>query len=1807
MFEIVTYSPLHLQHTAIAQATVKADGIALFDLSYCHESALSKANENLRQFLSKVNPDARTGVKIPEHKLELFQSILSLLSNHNSRPIVVISELKREEEFQMPSFIAQSTFEFWAEVCDSGQKDFFQSMVFSALVLKGSENGGVIGEENSFVLAQSFLAEARKPVYVQGSMGFSTGAACIAAGATGLVLDDQLLGLAESALLPYKHVTEQLEAVNTSVGPINGSKERSAAHPAFSKAVETGWGNPNEYKWPIGQAIGLAGKWASSYRTIGRLFKVIRSRVKDNVKTAIALEALKPNGPLAEAHGTKYPIVQGPMTRVSDRSKFIYEVATAGALPFLALSMMSGAPMKSLLEETKQRLGEKPWGVGILGFVPEDLRQEQLSAIKENKPQFALVAGGTVDQVMELEKVGVETYLHAPTVGLLNIFLGRGCKRFVLEGRECGGHVGPLGSFTLWESVIERLLELPDEEAKGIQVLFAGGIHNAQSSMMVAAMTGSLSAKGVKVGVLMGTAYLFTIEVCTSGAVLEGFQKAALDCNKTSVIETGPGHAIRCIPTPFVDEFNAYKTSENKRMPASELSSELEKMTLGRLRIASKGKERTNDGTLENLPDKEQYRKGMYMVGQVANMHEEVLTMKALHQQVSIGGNAGLKALKNNNSSEVPSDLKPSSIAVVGMSTILPGAKEVDDFWELVLSYQKVLTEVPEDRWDWKLYYDKDLKTRDKIVSKWGGFIDDLLFDPLKYGIPPHSLKSISPAQLILLEAVDKALQHAGYENGDFDREHTSIIVGSDGTSALKNQYAARTMLPQFIDLLSEEDLDRLPEWNEESFAGVLTNVLAGRVANRFNLGGANFSVDAACASSLTAVDLAIKELEGGNSNMVIAAGIDIAQSPFSYTAFSKTQALSPTGESIPFDEKANGIVISEGVGVVLLKKLEDAERDGDTIYCVLKGSACSSDGKGLGLTAPRSSGQERAFARAYKKAGFSPASIGYYEAHATGTSVGDKVELQSVSNVLMASNAEENACALGSVKSLVGHTKTSAGVVGLVKTAFSLYHQTLSPHQIKTKPLGLLQDFSSPVCLLQAPKPWYTTSGTPRRAGISAFGFGGTNTHVVLEEYNGNNRQAPNGSKNLPAELFLFAAATVEELSRTLEKWTKKMPQLTGLPLRELAYVACSESKKKDETAVRLAIVARNSDELLSYLKKSLDGLKSNTATVLPPQVSLSKEAKRTKGKMAFLFPGQGAQHLQMARENAVYFRQLRRAIDQAHSILNTEVPLGALMYPETAFTTERQETQRKRLTSTEHAQPAIGTISLGYLQFLQDLGLVPDAVAGHSYGEFTALYAGGMISRDDFLRISEKRGALMSRGCEIDGTMAVVKAGPDAIEPLLSGSGVSIANLNAPNQTVLSGERKALLDMVERLKSEGFKAQEIEVAGPFHTQYFKAAQKPLKEAISALELSAAKRDVYSNSTARKYPSSDRKVKELLGSHLLNPVKFSDQISSMHEDGVRLFVEVGPKQILTGLVGQILGEKEHRSIAVEGFGGGVKGLLTAVAQIFTEGYEIDPTCLFENRVSYYHSLEALLSSSQKTKASKAAVWINGAGVRAPGETKPQTGKLPVLTHSERKEVTNVAGIQKQQVRSNDMSQKQFSEQSLLEGYQAYQKTMQQFLTTQEAMVEKFFSMETGTSDNREDQIVQLPVAPKLESNSKMLEEQKTDVIEQEVSMSDQQESSESKAVSREAIAAKMMDIICERTGYPKDMIATNVDLEAELGIDSIKRIEILDKILKELPVAHEEQLQGQMQPLMRTKTIDAFLDIAFAPSLSLNAVEEGE
>ncbi|MDP3937365.1 MAG: beta-ketoacyl synthase N-terminal-like domain-containing protein, partial [Deltaproteobacteria bacterium] len=956
---------------------------------------------------------------------------------------------------------------------------------------------------------------------------------------------------------------------------------------------------------------------------------------------------------------------------MSDVAPFASAVAGGGGLPFLALALMRGPEVKRLLTETARLLGDRSWGVGILGFVPLELRKEQLEAIREARPPYALIAGGRPDQARQLEKEGIATYLHVPSPGLLEMFLNDGARRFVFEGRECGGHVGPRTSFVLWQTMVDVLLEqVAPSEFETLHVVFAGGIHDARSASMVAALAAPLARAGAKIGVLLGTAYLFTEEAVSTGAIQPGFQDEADRCSRTVLLETGPGHATRCVDTAFAREFESERRRlRQEQRPPEEVRDLLEQLNLGRLRIASKGilREGGGNGSAEgpsyrNADDAEQRQRGMYMIGQVAELRHGLTNIAALHQSVS---DEAMTRLRDLRIESVPDPApSPSDVAIVGIGCILPQAADTATFWENILAKRDAITEIPPDRWDWRKYFDEDPKARDKVYSRWGGFIGEIPFDPLRYGMPPSSLGSIEPAQILALEVTRQALSDAGYADREFNREKTSVIFGAGGGVAdLGAGYVMRSHLPMMLDHVPEEILERLPEWTEDSFAGILPNVIAGRVANRFDFGGVNFTVDAACASSLAAIYQSVRELETGSSDLVIAGGVDTLQNPFTYLCFAKTQALSPRGRCRTFDADADGIVISEGLVAMVLKRLSDAERDGDRIYGVIKAVAGSSDGRDRGLTAPRPEGQMRALERAYAKAGFSPATVELFETHGTGTVAGDQAEAESLSRVLGAHGAAPASSAVGSVKSMIGHTKCSAGVAGLAKIALALRNQILPPTLNVEKPNPKSGFGTGPLYVNTETRPWLKNPDHPRRAGVSSFGFGGTNFHVVLEEYTGNfTDAAARTARQWPCELFLWTAENreslitqIEALSRNLEAGAE--PDLAGLAhsVSRARRARLSAGNGRAGGGLTLSVIAESIADLREKISRAAAHLHIEDGGALrdPRGIYFNDRPLAGEGRVAFLFPGQGSQAPGMGADLSLYFPEVRETYERADAAL--------------------------------------------------------------------------------------------------------------------------------------------------------------------------------------------------------------------------------------------------------------------------------------------------------------------------------------------------------------------------------------------------------------------------------------------------------------------------------------------------------------------------------------------------------------------------
>jgi acyl transferase domain-containing protein/NAD(P)H-dependent flavin oxidoreductase YrpB (nitropropane dioxygenase family) len=1741
---------------------------------------------------------------------------------------------------------------------------------FEALVLAGHEAGGRGSDSSSFILLQAVLGAVDVPVWVRGGIGPRSAAACLAAGARGVVLDGGLLLARESPLDGATRARiERWDGSETQViGPGVGKGEALRVHALpgsaalarlkvaatsgvdawrRARSTEIGWGPAQA--WPAGQDAAWAARLASRFVTVGGIVHGVEQAIDEALALARRHRPLAEGASLAAAHGTRYPIVQGPMTRVSDNVPFALAVAEGGGLPFLALALMRGPDVRSLLTDAATRLAGRAWGVGILGFVPSELRHEQMDEIRRARPPLALIAGGRPDQARLLESEGIATYLHVPSPGLLRRFLNEGARRFVLEGRECGGHVGPRTSFVLWEQASEVILDAiegPEAVAAAdLHLLFAGGIHDARSAAAVAALAAPLAERGVRAGVLVGTGYLFTTEAVTTGAIVPGFQEEAIRCGTTVLLETGPGHEVRVSPTPFAERFEAERQrllAEGRK--AEEIRLALESLNAGRLRVAAKGTDRSEGAgsPLVTVAEPDQVRRGLYMVGQAATLRERITSIAALHHEISAGGAARLDAIETRAVRvEQSSRARPSDVAIIGLAAIVPGAGDVRTFWENTLRGHDAITEVPADRWDWRLYFDPDPKATDKITSKWGGFVPEIPFDPLRYGMPPASLPSIEPLHLLTLEAVRAALDDAGYRNRPFPRDRTAVVLGAGGGAAqLAMGYAFRSYLPLLDTVIpgagteaQERLAGLLPEWTEDSFPGILLNVAAGRVANRFDLGGTNYTVDAACGSSLAATAAAVRELEAGTSDVVILGGVDTVQNPFTYLAFSKTHAFSARGRCRPFDAGADGIVISEAVCIVVLKRRTDAERDGDKIYAVIQGLGGSSDGRAMGLTAPRPDGQVRALQRAYGRAGITPDTIGYVEAHGTGTAVGDLSELTALSEVFGAAGSARGGCALGSVKSSIGHTKCAAGLAGLINAALALHHKVLPPTIGVAAPNPRFDFATSPFHISTRLRPWlHTAADHPRRAGVSAFGFGGTNFHAVLEAYEGDPRAAATAPwRDWPAELLVWRGADVRTLKADIDRLRGALAAGVRPALRDLAHTLWSQIETAqgqadpptDGDGTMLAIVAVSLDDLSNKLETVAETLAQGATSLHDPRGIDFAALPTAPGHVALVFPGQGAQAPDMLAELAVAFEEVRGGFETIDTALQGRgrPRVGPQVFPPPAFSDAERERQRLALAATEVAQPALGGASLGLLRLLGVLGVVPAMVAGHSYGELVALFAAGVLEAAALAELSEARGRFLGSAIaagDEPGSMAALAAGPAQIDAVLAGIDAVIpANWNGPRQTVISGPRAAVAQALEQARRLGIRGQLLPVPCAFHSPLVAAAREPLAGLAASLGLTPPRIPVYSNVTAASYPVEPAAIAAQVGAHLAQPVRFAEMVEAMHADGARIFVEVGPGSTLTSLIGPILGQRPHLAVACDPSGRrGIAGLLQALARLFVAGVPVQLGRLTAGRSVRLLDAARFTSADDAEPLSPSAWLVNGNRARpAFGPERPGFGpgpalELPVEAPVRLNGQGRMAHAGANGRHDHGAGVQQGTSRATVPGGELdsvvveFQRSMQKFLEVQRTtMLALLGEREGGAVDFARS----LPASPppvgegQRETNGQqqppLLTPRGLSAVGAALQPPPMANTNgvarfsgglpkageaapcpHSNHPSREGsevelpppgageVAARLLAIVRGRTGYPAEMLGLDLDLEADLGIDSIKRVEILGSLRDGLP-----------------------------------------
>ncbi|GAE64212.1 polyketide-type polyunsaturated fatty acid synthase PfaA [Chryseobacterium indologenes] len=1588
------------------------------------------------------------------------------------------------------------------------------------IIIKGNEAAGLVGYESTFILFQRIIQEVQDiPVWVQGGIGLHTAAAVKSLGAAGVILDSQL------ALFPECSVPQDVKEV---CSKLNGTETKIIANhrvlvrpnsPAISDHITseelTAYFKDLDISSsyiPMGQDISLATDLYEDFKTLKKLVFALKEAMYGHLKQAKALHVIDKNNIIAQELGLRYPIAQGPMTRVSDVPAFANAVAEAGALPFVALSLLKGESAKSLVMETKKLAGEKTWGVGILGFAPQELREEQTSYILEAKPPVVLIAGGRPAQAKVFEKAGIKSFLHVPSPALLDIFLKEGAKNFIFEGRECGGHVGPLSSTVLWEKQIERILK--EDHPETISIFFAGGIHDAFSTAFVSIMTAPLAARGVKIGVLMGTAYLYTHEAVETGAIQQEFQLQAMQAKDTVLLETAPGHETRCLNTAFADHFN---TEKAKLLAAGTdkkvVWEQLEKLNVGRLRIAAKGIERQGD-TLVNIPKEEQLDLGMYMIGQVATMHNKVISLEQLHQTVV----DNYEFVQNAALPEEPTSTeKPLDIAIVGMECIFPGAKNLEEYWRNIILGKDSVTEVPDERWNKDLYYHPESDGPDVSHSKWGGFIPKIDFDPLTFGIPPQSLAAIEPTQLLTLLVAKRAMEDAGYGEKHINRDNISVIIGAEGGNDLANSYSFRGYYKQVFGELHPEVQEAFPHTTEDSFPGILANVIAGRITNRLDLGGRNFTVDAACASSLAAIDLACQELVLGKSDMVLAGGADLHNGINDYLMFSSTHALSRKGRCATFDSEADGIALGEGIAILVLKRYEDAVRDGDRIYSVIKGVGGSSDGKALGLTAPRKIGQVRALERAYSQAGISPAAVGLVEAHGTGTVVGDKTELSALTNLFSRSGALPGQTHLGSVKTQIGHTKCAAGLAGLIKASLAVYHGVKPPTLHLQQPNAYYNAQTSPFAFYAESGLWTEEN---RYAGISAFGFGGTNFHTVIANHPKQDNSI--AMQSWPSELFVFRGDTYEEAKGQSSRIKALLEINDGIALKDIAYSLSINSEKP----IQFSIVADTAEDLMMKLELVLLGIETkDTFTV-----------NKKEGKVAFLFPGQGSQRINMARDLFVVFPAMRSLIDQYPE-------LEKVVFPSTTFDEAALKQQKETIKDTRLAQPLLGIVDLALAKFLESLEIVPDMLAGHSYGELPALCFAGVFDEEKLVDLSIQRAHSILNSVQggDPGSMLAASATYERLQPILAkAEGCYPVNFNAPTQCVIAGSTEAINKLLEVLKQEGISAKKLEVACAFHSPLLAKSKGLYADVLKDVSFGEMQIPVWSNTTATVYPSQPSEIKERLTDHLVQPVRYVEQLQAMYNDGARIFIEVGPGKILTGLTKSCI-EKDHLSLYVEDNSRNkFTHLLCMLAQYLGTGRNFNINKLFEGR-----NVQVIDIAQPELYKKSPAIWrVNGQTAHPTTGTLPSNGALPILNPIQMNSFTN-------------------QQAPAAEGQSTAERMLQEYLNSMKLMIQAqrdvMLSFMGQNPHVQSAPVYTTPVAAPVQQQMAAIPAQQPAYQQAPSAVAPVQQ-----APVRD-IKSLLLQVVSDKTGYPQEMLGMEMDLEADLSIDSIKRVEIIGTLRSEL------------------------------------------
>lgn len=1283
-------------------------------------------------------------------------------------------------------------------------------------------------------------------------------------------------------------------------------------------------------------AVGIEASFASSFvnrygtdteTAIAGFIKQIERHLADAPKAVNAFARSE----VAQEMGVRYPFIQGAMTWITDNPGFARRIAEAGGLATIALGMMDEATLEERLGNLPGIMGDFPYAVNVVTLNENPFREAQLAWIKRTRPRFAVIAAGEPSHAADLLSAGIETFYIASNEELLRLAFEEGVRFVICEGSEAGGHVGLYTTLT-WAQVILDLKLRNPALFKDRRIILAGGICNRETAFMAA----MLGADAVQ----MGTAYLAASDVIETGSLSPLYQKMILESEPGSTVVTGEatGLRVRSLKTPTLDaiclleqDFASQKDDE------ASFRYKIEALSAGSLYVAARGVSRVGGSLLSDAACIEQ---GQFMSGAVAGTIKRVKSAHELHLELAEGIlTAGLPftgpltqgVLQNRGVLVCTKGAMTASraerrerIAITGMSVVNSLGNSPQAIWTASLNMKSGIRYVPSDRWSHALFYHPRPGMAEKTYCKFGAF-QNIAVRRDDIGVPPQDFRTMTNSTKLTLWLASNAIQESGLLESDIPRERIAVLISQNSgeAAATLQDIIIRASIGKIMGAVN-----RVAHLSSQQQTAVEEEIKAGRIAiddttllgrlncsaggficNRFGFMGPSFSVSAACATGLVALYSAYQMVRNGVIDAAIVGGGEELLTPMHFLEFSALGALAgisgaerlPHEVSRPFDSDRDGMVLGEGGGMIVIEREALARKRGARIHAYITSMGASNNN--LGMVESSRITQKIAVAASLEDLPYGPESIDLVECHATATRQGDVEEVQALKSFFKSSGKT----VLTSFKSQIGHTLGASGLNSLIRGVMAMNAGIFPPTLNCRNPDPQMELEGSGLIVLPEPQTWKFKGGSPRRMQVNAFGFGGSNYVVQLEKTSDEEdsvlvspRQPEARHEpmpiDLPEGLSLFKA------------------EIGGRPYR-LAIQAESE-----QSALELVKAAKSLENVGPITSKRLKAL---------ARQGLHLWEDRTAPRLAVVFPGQGSHYAGMGYELYRTFPIIREWMDRAASV--AEFDLLHLLFHD----------REKDIQKTRWQQPALFTMEYAMVQYLWSLGIRPAALAGHSLGELTALCLAGVYSFEDGFRIVNRRAECMDKACTMNvdpGVMMAVDAPMDVIRDFMAKRrSVYLTNINSPSQLVIGGSTEEIRLLGAEFKSNGYRITLLPVSMAFHSPIMRCIHNELDAFIAGIEFNAPKIPVVSNTTMEPFPDDPGEIKRIVMAHLESPVHWMANVQSLWNDfGIRLFVEVGPREVLSNLITESIEKAECIATCLPS--AEALAFKTALAQLYARG-----------------------------------------------------------------------------------------------------------------------------------------------------------------------------------------------------------------------------------------------------------------------------